>query len=88
MEDLERFWRKTPLGPLGVKWKKVCDTRKKLIIMLAWNWKTSILIVAILCHIQPLKFQGHFGEYMDLKYVLIDMWANDQNEMMLFYFQL
>jgi hypothetical protein len=20
MADLERFWRKTPLGPLGVKW--------------------------------------------------------------------
>jgi hypothetical protein len=23
MADLERFWRKTPLGPLGVKHKKV-----------------------------------------------------------------
>jgi hypothetical protein len=25
MADLERFWRKTPLGPLGVKnlWKKI-----------------------------------------------------------------
>jgi hypothetical protein len=25
MADLERFWRKTPLGPLGVKENKFCS---------------------------------------------------------------
>jgi hypothetical protein len=36
------------------------------------------------------KIQGPFGEYWAwnmLKHVLIDMWANDQNEMMFSYFQ-
>jgi hypothetical protein len=33
------------------------------------------------------KISGPFWWILGLKYVLIDMWANDQNEMMIFYFQ-
>ena len=33
------------------------------------------------------KILGPFWQILGLKYVLIDMWANDQNEMMFFYFQ-
>jgi hypothetical protein len=33
------------------------------------------------------KILGLFWEILGLKYVLIDMWANDQNEMVFFYFQ-
>jgi hypothetical protein len=34
------------------------------------------------------KISGQFLLILDLKYVLIDMWANDHDEMMFFYFQL
>jgi hypothetical protein len=34
------------------------------------------------------KISGPFWWILGLKYVLIDMWANDQNEMIFFYFQL
>jgi hypothetical protein len=33
------------------------------------------------------KISGPFWWILGLKYVLIDMWANDQNEMLFFYFQ-
>jgi hypothetical protein len=33
------------------------------------------------------KISGPFWRMLALKYVLIDIWANDQNEMMFFYFQ-
>jgi hypothetical protein len=34
------------------------------------------------------KISGPFWWILGLNYVLIDMWGNDQNEMMFFYFQL
>jgi hypothetical protein len=34
------------------------------------------------------KISGPFWWILGLKYVLIDMWANDKNEMMFFYYQL
>jgi hypothetical protein len=34
------------------------------------------------------KISGPFWRILGLKYVLIDIWASDQNEMMFLYFQL
>jgi hypothetical protein len=40
-----------------------------------------------ICEILIPKILGPFQWILGLKYVLIDMWVNYQNEMMFFYFQ-
>jgi hypothetical protein len=60
------------------------------------HWKAcsnpdSVLVgnfCKFLIHSLTPKISGPFCWILGLKYVLIDMWGNDQNEMMFFYFQL
>jgi hypothetical protein len=53
------------------------------------NKKTLVLHLSNIYELTYLtpKISGPFWWILGVKYVLIDMWANDQNEMMLFYFQ-
>jgi hypothetical protein len=57
--------------------------------IILWNHgkKPSIVNITFLLHFFTPKISGPFWWILGMKYVVTDMWGNDKNEMMFFYFQ-